>query len=103
MRNQAEMFEPSGPDFDGADYIPALDKSRLTAQIRRVFDAAVGEDWHTLGDLERITGDPQASISAQLRSLRKARFGGWTVNRRRIRETGTWEYQVVPESGVLHD
>lgn len=34
-----------------------------------------------------------ASISARLRDLRKPKFGGYVVERRR-RTVGTWEYRV---------
>ena len=93
----------SSPHFNGPAYDPKLDHKRLTHQIKRVYDAAVGSTWKTLAELEAETGDPQASISAQLRHLRKPRFGGWQVDRRRrVEGGGTWEYVVQPWSGVLH-
>jgi len=42
-----------------------------------------------------FTDTPEASASAHLRSLRKDRFGGHTVNRRHVRE-GLFEYQLIP-------
>jgi hypothetical protein len=50
--------------------------------------------WRTLGELEDITGYPPASISAQLRHLRKKRFGAHVVNRRHLHR-GLYEYQLV--------
>jgi predicted transcriptional regulator len=35
----------------------------------------------TLAKIEAITGDPQASISAQLRHLRKKKYGSHAVER----------------------
>lgn len=83
--------------FDGSDYVPALDDVRLTGQILRVFDAMQDGKWRTLGEIESVTGDGQASISAQLRHLRKVRFGGHTVNKRPRgeRSHGLFEYQLV--------
>lgn len=83
--------------FNGPEYIPAVDDKRLTGQILRVFDAMSDGEWRTLGEIQSITGDPQASISAQLRHLRKKRFGEHTVNRRARgdRERGLFEYQLV--------
>ena len=53
--------------------------------------------WRTLREIENHTGDPQSSISAQLRHLRKKRFGGYTVEKRRRGEgaKGLWEYKLV--------
>lgn len=90
------------PHFNGPDYDPALDHRRLTHQIKRVFDASYGLKWKTLSELQSLTDDPQASISAQLRHLRKPRFGGWNVQRQRRGTTGTWEYRVLAPNGERH-
>ncbi|HEY8707692.1 MAG TPA: hypothetical protein VIM34_06810, partial [Burkholderiaceae bacterium] len=50
--------------------------------------------WRTLEGIELLTSDPQASISAQLRHARKARFGSHTVNKRHM-GGGLYEYQLV--------
>jgi hypothetical protein len=62
--------------------------------------------WLTLDELTKLTHYPPASISAQLRHLRKPRFGAFAVAKR-IRSVdkamlaegfGTlWEYSVVQE------
>lgn len=84
------------PDFDGADYQPAKDHARLAGQIMRVARVFARGQWLTLREAEDETGDPQASISAQLRHLRKKRFGGHTVERRRRTENGgTYEYRLI--------
>lgn len=84
-------------NFDGPNYSPDLDRARLTGQIKRVFDLMQDEWWRTLAEIESYTRDPQASISAQLRHLRKHRFGGHTVNKRRRGdpEQGLFEYQLI--------
>jgi hypothetical protein len=59
--------------------------------------AAQYETWVTLEELAGKTKFPPASISAQLRHLRKARYGGWTVERRRrkwVEEELVWEYRL---------
>lgn len=88
---------PAGPHFDGSDYDPALDHARLTGQILRVFGAMQDGAWRTLDEIAALTGDPHASISAQLRHLRKEKFGAHTVNKRRRGEpsAGLWEYQLI--------
>lgn len=80
--------------FNGADYQPARDDDRLSVQYRRIFSLMQDGQWRTLEEIEQVTQDPQASISAQLRHMRKARFGAHTVNRRYL-VAGLYEYQLV--------
>ncbi len=80
--------------FNGADYQAERDNDRLTGQLLRVFDCMKSGAWRTLPQIAQITGDPEASISAQLRHLRKTRFGGHTVNREYISD-GLYRYQVI--------
>lgn len=84
--------------FDGPAYSPQHDQARLTGQILRVFDAMKDSSWRTLDEIVALTGDPHASVSAQLRHLRKPRFGGHTVERRHRgdKARGLFEYRVVP-------
>jgi hypothetical protein len=98
-----DEFDFTDPDFsnshfNGPDYDPALDNKRLRKQIGRVFDCMAFDKWRTLREIERITGDPPASISAQLRHLRKARFGHYIVERRRCgaEDSGLFEYRLLP-------
>jgi hypothetical protein len=79
--------------FDGDTYDPARDHTRLKRQLGRVFEAVRDGEWHTLVGLEIKTGDPQASISARLRDLRKPKFGGYNVEHRHIGD-GQWEYRI---------
>ena len=62
--------------------------------------------WLTLDELAKLTQYPPASISAQLRHLRKPQFGGFAVEKRprllgrilRGEDFGTvWEYQLRRE------
>jgi len=60
--------------------------------------AAQHETWITLAELAGKTKFPPASISAQLRHLRKARYGGWVVEKRRrewVSEEVVWEYRLA--------
>ena len=78
----------------GPAYVKELDKVRIDSQMRRVYDAMIEGDWHSLAELAYLTNDPESSISAQMRHLRKPRFGGWIVEKRR-RTVGTWEYRLL--------
>lgn len=88
---------PPEPRFNGPDYVPERDNVRLTGQILRVWDCMRDQQWRTLRQIEAATGDPQASISAQLRHLRKERFGGHTLNKEHLGE-GLYRYQIIPAS-----
>lgn len=82
--------------FDGPAYSPKHDQVRLTGQILRVFECMKDGRFRTLREIAAITHDPESSISAQLRHLRKPRFGGHTVLRqsRGERELGLYEYAL---------
>ena len=84
--------------FNGATYDPALDDERLTRQLGRVWSCMSDGAWRTLDEIATVTGDPHASISAQLRHLRKPRFGSYMVEKRARgrRESGLFEYRVLP-------
>lgn len=83
-----------GPAFDAE-----LDTDRLLRQMDVIADfmadCVIEDRWVTLEEIERATGYPQASISAQLRHLRKPKFGGHTVEKRRRGKGGTFEYMVM--------
>lgn len=100
---QASMLDATGQPmrFDGPSYRAAHDQARLTGQVKRIFDLMKDGRFRTLEEIAFETGDPQASISAQLRHLRKARFGAHTVNRRRRGEPshGVFEYQLIVREG----
>jgi len=88
--------------FDGQTYVDKLDGPRLRHQLDRVreYMLAIFPHWKSLTDISRELAKlyektifPEASISARLRDLRKPKFGGYTVDRKR-RSAGTWEYLV---------
>ena len=87
----------SNVGFAGSDYVPELDDKRLRGQVKAIYDLMRDGIWRTLGEIEKALEYPQASISAQLRHLRKEKFGSNTVNRRRKgkREEGLIEYQLL--------
>lgn len=86
--------------FDGSDYDPAHDDARLTGQLMRIWNLISDRAWRTLEEISAITHDPPASISAQLRHLRKKRFGGHIVEKRPRgdRDLGLWEYRLTGEA-----
>lgn len=81
-------------EFNGADYQPARDSERLTAQFKSIFSLMKDGKWRSLALIEDNVKQPQASISAQLRHMRKEKFGSHTVNKRYIKN-GLYEYQLI--------
>lgn len=82
--------------FDGYTYEPEFDYVRLTGQNKRVHGCVGNGGWWTLDEISEETGDPQASVSARLRDLRKEKFGGYTIDKRPRggRSKGLWEYRM---------
>lgn len=94
----------TGAHFDGPEYIPSLDIRRLTGQIERVYCLMYDQKWRTLDEIATATGDPQSSVSAQLRHLRKEKFGSHTINKRRVgnRASGLFEYQMIANKQIVN-
>jgi hypothetical protein len=94
---QARMDAARAVRFDGETFIPELDGERLTGQLDRVWGVMKDGAWWTLEEISVVVQAPTASVSARLRDLRKERFGGWTVERRRrgLASAGIFEYRVV--------
>lgn len=90
------MTEPLPTLFDGVTINDERDNGRLQRQLQAVkaFMLLYPGCWWTLDEIRKFTGYPEASVSARLRDLRKARFGGYTVERRYV-ERGIWAYRVT--------
>lgn len=89
--------------FDGDTYEPLQDKERLETLFERVKSTMAGAQWWTLEELAAQAKGSQASVSARIRDLRKERFGGWEIVRRRLQsapESGVWEYQMTGQHVV---
>lgn len=90
---------PADKAFNGPDYVPERDHARLSGQVKRVFDLMKDGVWRTLEEIEARTGDPSPSISAQLRHLRKQRFGSHTVEREYLGD-GLYRYRLLVNEGA---
>ena len=80
--------------FDGVDYTATKDYERLSGQLKEIYGFMSDGIWRTVETIEKRTGYPANSIQAQLRNLRKERFGAYLVERRRVTESGLYEYRV---------
>lgn len=85
------------PEFDGATYDHDRDHLRLGDQAQRVVDLISDGEWRTLGEIASTTGDPEASVSARLRDLRKPKFGSHEIERRQRHDDmpGLYEYRLA--------
>lgn len=95
------MTRQRGPRFsyDDQGYDPALDRCPMTGQIRRLWAFMRDGQWRTLHRIALAIGYLESSVSANLRNLRKQKYGGFTVNKR-IGKNGFgwwWEYQMEPD------
>lgn len=101
MTHQLDIFDlPKQADiltFDGYAYVEILDQKRLSTQYFRIFNLMKDKKWRTLSEIEDELGYPQASISAQLRHMKKKRNNSNTVNKRRRGEAknGLFEYCLI--------
>jgi hypothetical protein len=95
-----------------SDVFPDEDETQLAAIRELTTRASARGIWLTLAEIAEATEFAEASISAQLRHLRKAHHGGYHVEKRHrwsargvatmrtIRDTRRgpviWEYRVLP-------
>ena len=84
--------------FDGADYQPLRDDPRLNTQYKRIFRLMRDGVARTLSQIAKDTGDPEASVSAQLRHMRKERFG-WHFVKREYLGNGLYSYALILNGG----
>jgi len=94
-----ELLLEDFPLFAGSDFKAKHDYGRLKGQVKRVFDLMSDGQWRSLDTIAQLTGDPHASISAQLRNLRKERFGGHTVLKKRSgnKKSGLFVYRLAED------
>lgn len=86
------------PHFDGETYEAEHDHARLGKNLTAVLALMRDGCWRTLSEIrEAIGAGSEAGVSARLRDLRKPKFGGFTVDRRRrgAAADGTHEYRVI--------
>lgn len=81
------------PIFHGSDIDMNRDAGRLKGQIQDVYNLMKDGKWRSLGDIASATGHGEASISAQLRNLRKVEFGSHVVEKVHVRR-GLFEYRL---------
>ena len=84
--------------FDGPTFEETHDADRLMGQLGKVYQCMKDGKFRTLAEIKAaIECGSEAGISARLRDLRKPRWGGHTVERRRRGEAekGLHEYRLT--------
>lgn len=85
---------PIGRDeFDGETYSKHRDYARLQGQLQRVFELMKDGKHRTLAEIAEQVSGSEAGVSARLRDLRKPKFGGHVVERKRL-GGGLWSYAL---------
>jgi hypothetical protein len=82
---------PEPADIRGSTFDQSRDGKRLNAQCQRVFNLMRDGNWRTLAQISFVTQDPEASVSARLRDLRRH---GFTVERH-YESRGLWSYRLI--------
>lgn len=95
MTNRATV-----PQRDGKTYNHARDGKRLHMQHHRVLAFMRDGEWHTLAEIACHTRDPEASVSARLRDLRKPRFGSHVIEREYV-ERGLFRYRLKDQGELF--
>ena len=95
---QPSLFDYVPPailgDRDGSTFDATRDRKRLNKQAQDVFNLMKDGEWRDLSHIALVTDHPEASVSARIRDLRKPKFGGYTVERRRL-DGGLFVYRLV--------
>src|SRR5687767_11196915 len=99
MSAQPSLFT-STPRFDSGVELTKADHVRLGKQLQRVLNVLSDGSWWSVPQLHteiwRRYGihDPEPSLSANVRNLRKPKHGGYTVERKRERNTYFFRLKV---------
>jgi hypothetical protein len=70
---------PEQPSIFDGYYVTAADDGRLLNQLERIFYLMRDGEARTVEQIHRIVGGTQTGVSARLRDLRKAKFGGYDI------------------------
>lgn len=79
--------------FDGVTYDAQRDHVRLKGQQEAVYELMKDGQWRTLRWISERLKQPEASISARLRDLRKVKYGSHVVDKE-CHAGGVWIYRV---------
>lgn len=81
--------------FDG----PAIERSdvpRLSGQLKKVYELMKDGGWFTIRQVARHVGCCEVSAASRMRDLRKERFGGHRVKRKRDQSRpGVFRYRLI--------
>lgn len=81
--------------FTGTYYEVIKANGKLKTAIQKVYDACNVNRPVTLAEVSSITGIPEASVSAAIRSLRKSKYGAHNVETTYV-SNGLHSYKLTP-------
>lgn len=79
--------------FDGSDYVHERDSIRLSTQLEKIKSYISDGEWYSLDNISAATNSPHSSVSAQLRNMRKPRFGGCIIEKQYM-GNGLYHYRL---------
>jgi hypothetical protein len=82
--------------FHGETVTTMKDHLRLSHQQLRLWNLMIDGRWRTVQEISLEIHDPELSISAQLRNLRKLGHGSHGTPKRRREGSNLWEYRLIP-------
>lgn len=93
-KNQKHDYGIRAATFYGHGYVQERDHVRLTESLQATYDAIKDEAWYTLAQISAVTHTPEASVSANIRSLRNPKNGGYFIERNHTRR-GLYQYRLL--------
>lgn len=66
--------------------------------IEKIFNLMKDEQFRTLAEISKMTGVGEASVSAQIRNLKKPQFGGHDSDKKHL-GGGIWIYRIIVNRG----
>jgi hypothetical protein len=95
MPVQGDLFGALPAACDGITIDRDIDTPRLAPHLHGCFALLRDGQPHTIADVARAVGCTESAASARIRDLRKAKFGGHTVERQRV-GGGLFTYRLIP-------
>jgi DNA-binding NarL/FixJ family response regulator len=94
-RHKQKLLNPYEdlPLFDGAVIDHKVDQKPLEKQLKAIYNLMQDGVYRSLSDIATKLNIGESSVSAQLRNLRKERYGGFEVQKTRVDRL--WLYRLA--------
>lgn len=79
---------------------PATNPVRNDTVIGRTFEVLKDGQWHTLADINNVTGDSPARIASRIRELRMPMYGNYNIDTQQV-SAYVWKYKITNVRSVV--